>query len=57
MAARLQDHYDVLFIGKDGNIHFCNAFCLEAKFGEGSFKLKELNHGISSYFGHVQNYL
>ena len=53
MAARLQEHYDVLFIGKDGNVDFSNGFCLEAKFGEGSFKLNALNHSISSDFGHV----
>jgi len=48
MAARLQEHYDVLFIGKDGNVDYCNAFCLEAKLSEGSFKLKEFVQ--SKYF-------
>lgn len=43
MAARLQQHYDVLFIGKDGNFTYCNAFCLGANFGEGSFKLRYIN--------------
>ena len=43
MAARLQEHYDVLFIGKDGNVAYCNTFCFGAKFGEGSFQLMEFS--------------